>query len=151
MSTQHPPTQEETSLYLRTHLRIPLSHPFRTYAPPSRGEERNSESHPGNWRTSDKGQMTPVGRQSPRPERSHHRATTEKERGRILGKVNIFGQDRTFGVPTFSPHSFDCRLLLRTLLSQPEIQIVESVLAAKLLKITSINVLSITTFYRDFM
>lgn len=58
----------------------------------------------------------------------------ERERGRTLGKVNTFNQDRTFGVPTFPPRSFNCRLLFPILLSRPEIQIAESVLGVKVIE-----------------
>jgi len=103
-----------------------VSHPVRTYAPPSEewGEERRGIARVSHGESANERKGADDACRRPRPERSHHRATTEKERGRILGKVNTFVQDRTFGVPTFSPHSFDFRLLLRrTMLSQPEIQI----------------------------
>lgn len=105
-STRRPPTHEGAS---SAHIAESCS------ATPFAPTRRPREERRGIARDSRGGSRTSKGaddarRQSPRPERSHHRATTERERGRTLGKVNTFNQDRTFGVPTFPPRSF-CHLL----------------------------------------
>lgn len=104
-SRSHPHTKEH--LFLRTHiLECRSTTPFAPMCRPTPQQERRTGEK--ELCRSRRGAGDGVGRVlAPRdliialPTRRR-----ERERGQTLGKVNTFGQDRTFEVPTFPPSLF---------------------------------------------